>query len=187
MYPRLKQFALFGMAVASALFLLGLITAVHAQGTPRPSSPQPSPSDKHDDDVDFAMRETDARTRLILKAEKKAYEEHVARAKEASDIAAQLKTNYEAANVFNAADHKKLERLEKLARRIRNDVGGSETNSDPKDLPKTTSEAVSLLADQAKELYAEVEKTPRRVVSTSIIDQANKLITLIQYVRDTRH
>ena len=132
------------------------------------------------------MRETDARTRLILKKEKKEYEEHVERAQEARDLAAELQKTYEIAHSFNAADYKKLERLEKLTRRIRNEVGGSQTDADPKELPRTHDEAVTLLADMARELCDEVEKTPRRVVSTSIIDQANKLIALVQFVRGTR-
>ena len=55
-----------------------------------------------------------------------------------------------------------------------------------KELPRTHDEAVSVLADMAKELCDEVEKTPRRVVSASIINQANKLIALIQFVRGAR-
>ena len=163
--------------------------SVRAQTSQPPKSApssQPTPDEKHNDDVDFGMREDDARTRLALKAEKKAYEEHVARAKEALEIAEGLKRTYQAAKVLNAADQKKLERLEKLTRRIRNEVGGSQGEPDPKDLPKTFEEGVSQLADEAKELCDQVEKTPRRVVSTSIIDQANKLIALIEYLRGTR-
>lgn len=139
--------------------------------------------DRRNDGIDFGNRETDARTRMILKKEKKDYEEHVERAKEARDLAAELQKTFEIARSFNAADYKKLERLEKLTRRIRNEVGGSNTDADPKELPRTQSEAVPLIADMAKELCDEVEKTPRRVVSTAIIDQANKLIALIKYVR----
>ena len=179
------------LTVACALFA----TAVPAIAPSSPRSPiAPPPSapptnnnkDDHDNDVDFGSRETDARTRLILKAEKKAYEEHVARAKEASDLAAELKTSYTATNVFNAADQKKLERLEKLTKRIRNEVGGSEMDADPKDMPSTVPDGINVMADMAKELYDEVEKTPRRVVSTSLIEQANKLLAVIQFVRGPR-
>ena len=78
-----------------------------------------------------------------------------------------MQKTYEIAHSFNAADYKKLERLEKLTRRIRNEVGGSQTDADPKELPRTKAEAVPLLADMAKELCEEVEKTPRRVVSAA--------------------
>ncbi|HEV8140548.1 MAG TPA: hypothetical protein VGP81_12305 [Pyrinomonadaceae bacterium] len=172
-------------------FLISAVISARAQSSPHSRiAPPPPPTDNKDDkdnDVDFGSRETDARTRLILKAEKKAYEEHVARAKEASDLATELKTSYAASNNFNAADQKKLERLEKLTKRIRNEVGGSEMDPDPKDLPNTVSDAVNVLPDMAKELYDEVEKTPRRVVSASLIERANKLLAVIQFVRGPRH
>ena len=177
------QFLRFTLACGFVLIAATWLSA-QAQST-RPIA-EPSPIDKRDDGIDFGNRETDARTRLILKKEKKEYEEHVERAKEARDMAAELQKIYEVAHSFNAADYKKLERLEKLTRRIRNEVGGSQTDADPKDLPRTIDEAVPLLAGMAKELCDEVEKTPRRVVSTSIIDQANKLIAIIQYVRGDR-
>src|SRR5262245_42789686 len=178
------------LTLVCALFVMA--TTVLAQSSPRPATPPPSDppnttKDDHDNDIDFGSRETDARTRLILKAEKKAYEEHVERAKEASDLAAEVKSNYAAANVLNAADQKKLERLEKLTKRIRNEVGGSEMDANPKDLPNTVGDGINIMADMAKELYDEVEKTPRRVVSTSLIEQANKLLAVIQFVRGPRH
>jgi hypothetical protein len=179
------------LTVVCALFVTAMPAL--AQSSPRsPIAPPPTPppankQDDHDNDVDFGSRETDARTRLILKAEKKAYDEHVARAKEASDLAGQLKTSYAATNIFNAADQKKLERLEKLTKRIRNEVGGSEMDADPKDLPSTVPDGINAMADMAKELYDEVEKTPRRVVSASLIEQANKLLAVIQFVRGPRH
>jgi hypothetical protein len=181
-------------AMLTAVFALFVtVMPAHAQSSPRsPIAPPPSPppankQDDHDNDVDFGSRETDTRTRLILKAEKKAYDEHVARAKEASDLATALKTSYAATNVFNAADQKKLERLEKLTKRIRNEVGGSEMDADPKDLPNTIPDGINAMADIAKELYDQVEKTPRRVVSASLIEQANKLLVVIQFVRGPRH
>jgi hypothetical protein len=191
MLSQMKLLGSVGIAIFCMVFLFAAPTLAQDSRSP---IPPPPPSDKsanskddHDNDVDFGARETDARTRLILKAEKKAYEEHVARAKEASDLAAALKTSYAASNILNAADQKKLERLEKLTKRIRNDVGGSEMDADPRDLPNTVTDGISDMASLAKELYDEVEKTPRRVVSASLIEQANKLLTVIQFVRGPRH
>jgi hypothetical protein len=182
MFRRAQKFGIRTAVTCALLLFAGTYLTLSAQTVPRPVMPQPTP-ERREDRVDFGSRETDARTRLILKAEKKAYEEHVERAKEARDLAAELQKTYETAHSFNAADYKKLDRLEKLTRRIRNEVGGSQTDADPKDLPRTKDEAVPLLAEMTEALCDEVEKTPRRVVSTSIIDQANKLISLIQYVR----
>ncbi len=172
--------------LAVIVLAAGMWSVAAAQATQTRPTPQPTPAFDRSDRVDFGSREFDARTRLILKAEKKAHQEHVDRAKEARELAAELQKTYEAARSFNAADYKKLERLEKLTRRIRNDIGGSQTNADPKELPITIDEAVNVMAKMTKDLSEEVEQTPRRVVSASIIDQANKLVALIQYLRGTR-
>ena len=171
------------------LFIAAMASAAgFAQARPSssPSNMQQPADDKHEPDVDFGARETDARTRLIIKAEKKAYEEHVERAKEAKQIAAELKLAYDAKQALSSNDQKKLERLEKLTRRIRNEVGGSDNDVDPKELPKSMGEAVETMVKMTEELCDQVEKTPRHVISATIIDQANKLIGVIQFVRDFR-
>lgn len=165
------------------LMSAAISTAVFAQPRPLPSSATPQPSPEEKENIDFSTREHDTRTRLILKEEKKNYEEHVARAKEARQIASDLKAVYETRNLFSAEEQKKWERLEKLTRRIRNEAGGSEGPTDPRDVPASMDAAVIRIAEMADELCKEVEKTPRRVVSASVIEQANRLIVVIQFVR----
>jgi hypothetical protein len=165
----------------SAAFSAGVFAQSRPQ--PPPDTPRPSPEDK--ENIDFSTRADEARTRLILKEQKKNYEEHVARAKEARQIASGLKAVYETRSVFSSEEQKKWERLEKLTRRIRNEAGGSDSNADPRDLPVSIDAAVKRVAEMADELCKEVEKTPRQVVSASVIDQANRLIGVIQFVRGT--
>ena len=119
----------------------------------------------------------------MIKAEKKDYEENIARAREVSDLATQVLQSYQSAKAVNSNDSKKLERLEKLTKRIRNEAGGSDSDADAKDLPNRIDEAFKCMADFADELKTLVEKTPRHVVSAAVIDQANRLIGLVQYVR----
>ena len=174
---------LFG-AISVCAFALWLASAAAAQVRTTTPNPQPSPDSKHDGTVDFSTRVDEMRTLLILKEEKKNYEENLARAKEAQQLAADLKASYEAKDAFTLEDQKKLERLEKLTRRIRNEAGGSDTKETPKDLPETLKSAISSLAEMSEGLFKEVKKTPRRVLSASIIGQANKLIGVIRFVRD---
>lgn len=171
-------------ALASCAFMLAASFVVVGQTGNPPSIPRPTP-DNQRDGIDFSTRESEIRTRMALKAEKKAYEEHLARAKEARQIAGDLRTAFEQKHSFSGQERKRLERLEKLTKRIRNEAGGSETNADPKDLPTTIDLAITALAEMTEELCKAVENTPRRIVSASIIDRANKLISVIQYVRDT--
>jgi hypothetical protein len=126
------------------------------------------------------------RANLILKAEKKQYDENVARAREASQIGTQLAESLAAKKALGSDDAKKLERLEKLTKKIRNEAGGSDTEPDVKDIPAVMEAAVKRVAELADELRKLVESTPRHVISASVIDQANKLLGLIQHVRAWR-
>lgn len=122
----------------------------------------------------------------LLKEEKKRYDENVARAREVSELATQLRLIYEAHQSFDSQDSKRLERLEKLTKRIRNEAGGSDSETDDpgdKDTSGPMADIVKRVADVADDLKKLVEKTPRQVVSAAVINQANKLIVLVQHIR----
>jgi len=169
-------------AFAAVLFL-GSVPA-YCQTRPAPSAPDEKKTKSDSDDLgsDIGSHEREMRAKLALRAEKKLYDENLARAKETSEIASQLLDTYHAKKSFSAEDSKKLERIEKLTRRIRNEAGGMETDIEVEISPVMET-AMKSVADTAEELRKEVEKTPRHVISTTVIDQANKLIELIQHVR----
>jgi hypothetical protein len=179
---RAPLFAVMVLLVGSA--------AADGQSKPSPTQPSPDPSSitgKPDSPLsDFGSPESEMKARSILKAEKKQYEENVARAREASQLAIQLVDGYEAKKALTSDDAKKLERLEKLAKKIRNEAGGSETDPDVKDIPVAMEAAVKRMSELTDDLRKLVENTPRHVVSASVIDQANKLLGLIQHLRDSR-
>lgn len=175
-----------GPALFAASLLLLLGSSICGQSLPAPPPPRdPAPNNEKQDrnDGEFGSGESEMRAKLLIKAEKKEYDENLARAKEASDIATQINESYQAKKLLNSEDSKKLERLEKLTKRIRNEAGGSETDAELKDIPAAIESAVKRVAELADDLRKEVEKTPRHVVSAAVIDQANKLIGLVQFVR----
>jgi hypothetical protein len=170
-----------------ALMLLPLSSAAAQDSIKQGAPPEPPASSvKQHDSPDFGSPESEMRARLILKAEKKQYDENVARAKEAAELATRLVEIYEAKKGFGSDDVKKLERLEKLTKRIRNEAGGSDTDPNVEDMPAVMEAGVKRVAELADELRKLVESTPRHVISASVIDQANKLLGIIQHVRDGR-
>ena len=176
--------------VMIASVVLFLATATHAQssrpnGAPLPDPTPATPGKTDSSDTNFGSPENEMRGKLLLKAEKKQYDENVARAREVSQLGSQVQESFAAKKLFGSADGKKLERLEKLTRRIRNEAGGSESDAEVKDIPGEIETAVKRLADVAGELYKLVEKTPRHVISAAVIDQANKLIGLVQRLRNS--
>jgi hypothetical protein len=174
----------------TAAFLFALGSAARAQTVPRPgASPDPTTTKSKDEsDTRFGTPENEMRSKAALKEEKKRYDENLARAREVSELATQLCKTYELKKSFTADDGKRLERLEKLTKRIRNEAGGSDSQSDAhmKDIGATKQETLKNLADIAEELQKMVEKTPRNVISTAVIDQANRLIGVTQHLRASR-
>jgi len=190
---RLSSFEYLRAVLFAAGLLLFVSSSTQSQtkpGTsPPPSEPRPMNSDKDDKNDpfhDFGSPESEMRARQVLKAEKKQYDENVARAREASDLATELVKAYEAKKTFSSEDARKFERLEKLAKRIRNEAGGSDTEPDVKDIPGVMDAAVKQVAEMTDDLRKLVEKTPRHVISAAVIDQANKLLGLLQHVRFAR-
>ena len=176
----------------SVMLVIGVHSA-RSQAQPKStSSPFPDATsngreDKEKDDDRYGSPEAEMRAKLMIKEEKKRYDEHVERAREVFQLTNQISKNYESHQSFSPDDQKKLERIEKLTKRIRNDAGGSEseTNVDVKDIPPATLDLVKRAAEWADQLREMVEKTPRQVVSAAVIDQANKLLGLVQHIRVT--
>lgn len=201
MVSRCNQITCFGYlraALFAASLLLFVSTSAQSQtkpGTAPPTSPTPNTEprstnrgkdERNESSHDFGSPENEMRARQALKAEKKQYDENVARAREASYLASEIVRAYEARRTFNSEDAKKFEKLEKLAKRIRNEAGGSDSEPDVKDIPGVMDAAVKQVAEMTDDLRKLVEKTPRHVISAAVIDQANKLLGLLQYVRFAR-
>jgi len=174
------------MIASVALFLATVTQAQSSRpnGVPSPDPTSTTPAKTDSSDTNFGSPENEMRGKLLLKEEKKQYDENVARAREVSQLGSQVQESFAAKKLFNSDDGKKLERLEKLTRKIRNEAGGSESDAEVKDIPSEVEAAVKRLAAVADELYKLVEKTPRHVVSAAVIDQANKLIGLVQRLRN---
>ena len=70
---------------------------------------------------------------------------------------------------------------------MRSEAGGSEDQGSLDKPPPDLATAVASLADASESLRSKVEKTPRQVVSASVIDEANVLLQLISIVRNLSH
>ncbi len=173
----------------STLVFLSAMTARAQSSRPAPSPPPPpiSSSDKPEHPDFGADPSEDLRARLAIKADQKHHEETLERAREASELGSQLLDAYKTTKSIGGEENKKLDRLEKLVKRIRNDAGGLNNEEETKEAPNTLEAAMRRLADLTTELRKDVEKTPRHVISAVVIDRANDLIGLIQRLRKLVH
>lgn len=121
--------------------------------------------------------------KLELKREEGDYKEHIARARENAQLAFELHEAFAHQKTLQGPDLKKLSRMEKLSRQIRNNAGGEENKDELKESPQQVEAALERLTELSAELQKKVESTPRQVVSASIIKCANEVVELVRYIR----
>ena len=121
--------------------------------------------------------------RAEIRAAEEAHKEMLERAEEAARLGDQIRASFERLNALSGEDMKKLERLEKLARKIRGASGGSDDKERSKSIPDKLGSAISRVAELSGLLKKSVQKTSRLVISGAVIENTNELIELIQHLR----
>ena len=165
------------------LVMLFCITAFSQlpDASTRSGKPQPEELPKN-------IQETLAKQRI--EQEKKDYEELLERSLEAVKLSEELEKSFINSNQISSEDQKKLDRLEKLVKKIRNDLGGDDDGgeSDIKekikdDKPATVGNAFKTLQSNAAQLFSEIKKSTRYSVSVIAIQTSNALLKLVKFIR----
>jgi hypothetical protein len=177
------------MLLLCGLLLLSCSAVVAQTGskTPPPSRPaNPMSADKgvaDDDDPPLTTYEEEIRAKRLIKIAEKEHQDNVNRAREISQLGKQLQETLKTRNALDREDSKKLERIEKLTRKIRGEAGGGDDEvkleNRPIDLPST----LTRVAEVTECLSKNVQNTPRQVISAAVIDNANVLLELIKIMR----
>lgn len=127
--------------------------------------------------------EEELRAKQAIKYAEKGHQETLNRAKEIAQIGKELKTAVSAKPILSRDSYKKIERLEKLTRKIRGDAGGDDQEVQLDKRPANVPSAMTQIAEAAESLSKDVQNTPRQVVSATVINNANVLLELIKIVR----
>jgi DNA repair ATPase RecN len=127
--------------------------------------------------------EAEMMARRDIRAAEKEEMENLERAREAAQLSAEIRTTFLKNQLLGRTEMKKLDRLEKLTRRIREYAGGSEAEVTLENVPQQLEPALGQLSEYTEAMRKAVEKTPRQVVSASVIERTNELLELIRYVR----
>jgi hypothetical protein len=185
----MRRNSAFHTAATIVLVLLSCALTISAQTHP-PSPPpiDPSSADKSDDNkTGIGSMEEEMRARRAIRLSEKEYKDNVERARAVAELGAELNEAAEEGRSFGREETKKLERIEKLAKKIRTEAGGSDEDSVIDDPPGKLQSALSRLAEVSASLCKTVEKTPRQVISATVIDQANAVLQLSKLVRRLFH
>ena len=173
----------------SLLILFACSMAAVAQSGSLNQSPKlPTTADSQDssdkEPITFGSIEDEMRAKRRIKLEEKQYQENLERAREADKLSIELRNSYEQKKVLTREDTQKLERLEKLTKKIRSEAGGSDEDTSLDNPPNELQLTLSKLAQVTNSLRKVVEKTPRQVISATVIEQANLVLQLVKVARN---
>ena len=121
--------------------------------------------------------------RAEIRRSEESHAEMVERADEAARLGVDLRAAFDKQQTFGREDLKRLERMEKLARKILGNAGGSGDAEQLENPPAGLAEAVTRLAEVSTKLNESVRKTTRLVVSATVIERSNELIGLVRHIR----
>jgi hypothetical protein len=136
-----------------------------------------------DDKPPLTTFEEEIRAKRLIKLAEKEHEENLKRAREISQLSQDLSVALKTRSSLGREDTKKLERLEKLTKKIRDEAGGESDDVQIVNAPSDVSSAVTQIAENAELLSKDVQKTPRQIVSTTVIDRANVVLQLLKILR----
>ena len=172
------------------LVILGILVTFFAPAPAQQSTQAQKPisldTDKaagDDGSRTFSEIEEEMRAKRAIKYAEKEYQENLDRARDLSVLGSSIVVSFKQKNGLDREDVRKLEKVEKLAKGIRRAAGGSEDDVEMEKPPRDLASAVEMLGELSKSLKEKVEKTPKRVISAAIIDEANVLLELIRIVR----
>ena len=187
-HSRMKAFTVSAQMVA-ALIAVALTAGISfSQTTSTPPRPAATPpridgAKNPDDSSPLTTFEEEIRAKREIKLAEKDHQQNLDRAHEIADIGKQLKESISGKSASDGDYLKKIERLEKLTKKIRGEAGGEDQDVTIPRQPTDLSAALTEIAEAADALSKDVEKTPRRVVSASVICNANVLLELIRVAR----
>jgi len=167
-----------------------VVTAAQSKVSPAPApSPPPITADQRsmDNPGPLTTFEEELRAKRAIKLAEKEYEDNLNRAKEISQLVQAIKNDLKDRTALDREETKKLDRLEKLTKKIRGEAGGEDDDVQISNAPADITSAVSQIADNAEQLSKDVQKTPRQVVSAAVIDRANVLLQLVKILRGLIH
>ncbi len=160
------------------LFLIFLLVgAAHAQSdaTTRNGTPPK-------EDLPTGIQESLAKQRI--EREKKDYAELLARGEEAVKLSGELEKSFAQNNQISSTDQKKLDRLEKLVKKIRSELGADDDKSvELDDKPLSVVNALKVLQNNTVKLVDELRKTTRYSVSVVAVESSNLLLKVVRFLR----
>lgn len=179
----MKMYTFTRSALLLVLFLLLSATTLAAQS--RSTIPRADPPASEEEEERFGSSIREMRQRSYFERLNAEHKLNIKRASEGAALASDLLRAFNRNRALSANDLENLEKLEKIARRIRGYAGGSDDDrGSDSAAPVALGESLSQIADLTSVLQQEVARTARQVVSAKLIADANRVIFLVRQARN---
>lgn len=165
-------------------FLFALCALFYTSNPPQSQAQSRSSNtslDDYESRIESPARE--AAYRAALSRVENLHKQHLQRATETVALSLEVRQGYGQRRTLTPELIKKLERLEKLARRVRDYAGGSDDNDGKINITDSVSESLDKISTLAQKIQRDVEVTSRRIVSAKIINTSTELIALAEHVQ----
>ncbi|CAN5639831.1 hypothetical protein BH24ACI2_BH24ACI2_02200 [soil metagenome] len=176
-------FKLFQLIFVIFLFAAAVVCVNGQINLPDASTSSGRPNQSKED-VPKNVKESLAKNRIDR--EKRDYEELIERGEEAAKLSAELGSSFDKQNTFSAEDWKKIDRLEKLVKRIRKELGGDDSDSDEIITP-TMPTAVKTLQEKTTFLLDELKKCTPYSISVVAIENSNALLKIVSFIQNGKN
>jgi hypothetical protein len=160
--------------------MLGFVAALSANAQVETINPG---SKQKTEDLPKNIQESLAEQRI--EREKKDHEALLKRGDEALKLSEDLEKSFSQNNKLSSDDRKKLDRLEKLVKKIRSDLGGDDDDAveTEEKAPSTIPGAIKFLQENTVKLVDELKKTTRYSISAIAIKSSNLLLKMVKIIR----
>lgn len=171
------------LLVIAFMLCAGSAVAQTTNTTPAPTRPIPRGTVKGDDEVPLSTLEEELNAKRAIKLAEKEHQENLDRAREIGEIGKELHDSLKNKSSIDRECLKKVDRLEKLTKKVRGEAGGEDEEVNITNRPTDITSATMQIAEVSESLSKDVKNTPRQVVSASVIGRANVLLELIKMLR----
>ncbi|HZS46577.1 MAG TPA: hypothetical protein VFC63_15990 [Blastocatellia bacterium] len=171
------------LALLFTSFLLGQ-AMVFGQQDPDQQDPMIAGTHRHrgDDQGDEFVRK--ARIKAEIDTAERANDKMKSESLQLLELAYQVHDTVATKNVITDENLKRLNSIEKLAKGVREKAGGTGEKEEFDKIPAQFDECVKQLNALAEKLNKEVEKTSRFTTSASVIDNSNRILFLVDHMRN---
>jgi len=131
--------------------------------------------------------------KMRIDREKKDHEEMIARGDDAAKLGEEIQASFARSQTLSRDDLAKIGKLEKLVKKIRDDLGGDDDDSTSEEtsddagnnmpVPSTLPGAVEALKTKTDELAERLKQTTRFTISAAAIEGTNNVLKITKALR----